>query len=113
MNGLHKMLLIALLAFTTQTAYAVDLHDAYAPPAKYGPTLSLRAHLGTATYSISYEAVGSTKVIGEVTYINAKGKEVTEEFNGSITIKCGNVVAQPKVRFKGIPLGSAVKVTVK
>lgn len=97
-----------------QPSYAVDQELAYAAPAgKFGPDLALRAHLGKATYTISYKAVGKTLVLGEVDYYNEAGKLVTEPFNGTITIKTGNVVAQPKVRFKGIPTGSAVNVTVK
>jgi hypothetical protein len=102
--------MVACLAISRATA--TDYFNAYAAPNVWGPKLTLRAHLGKATYTVSYKAVGKTQVIGQVTYWATKNKEVTKEFNGSITFTTADVVATPTVRFKGIPLGSAVKVTV-
>jgi hypothetical protein len=94
-------------------ARAADYFDAYAAPNTWGPTYRLRAHLGRAGYTVSYKAVGKTAVVGEVTYYATKsGPPVTRQFNGSISFTTGDCAATPTVRFKGIPFGSAVKVTV-
>jgi hypothetical protein len=102
----------AVLFGTGQTARAVDRFDAYAGPCIFGPTYNLRAHIGAAPYTISYQAIGKTVVTGEVTFIDVFGKQVTVPFNGTISFRTGNFVGVPKVRFKGVPFGSAVKVTV-
>ena len=78
----------------------------------WGPEVHLQAHTSAITYTISYAAVGKTTVIGEVTYAASNGQFVTRQFNGSITFTTGNFVDSPIVKFKGIPFGSAVTVTV-
>jgi hypothetical protein len=109
---LKNSVALGLALFLAQVCPA-DTYNAYAPPNAWGTPVALRAHLGAATITISYRVVGDTVVVGEVAYFNKDGNEVKEMFNGEITIRTGNVVAQPKVRFKGIPLGSAVTVTTK
>jgi hypothetical protein len=111
---MHKSLIaLGVVILFTGSVFAVDRLNCYAAPNAWGPKTEVRAHLGKATYTIEYEAVGSTTVIGQVTYWETKDRQVTREFNGSIRFTTADVVAAPIVRFKGVPFGSAVKVTVR
>ena len=109
-----KELLVVLGVLAGGVALAADQEKLYAPPLKWGPSVALRAHLGRATYTIKLEQVGNvpTKVVGEVAYVDEKGKEVVKEFTDSITFKTGDVVAQPKLRVNAVPTGTFVNATV-
>jgi hypothetical protein len=103
-----------LFVATSWTAIAKDF-DVYAGPSAFGPRVEVGAHLGAATFRITYDVVGKTVVIGEVSYFKHKDdKEPTrEKFNRAITIRTGNCAGSVHVRLKGIPSGSACKVTVE
>lgn len=103
---------MALAVVTTGAASAADYYNAQAGPNIWGEPIAVCAHLGPAPYTITYHALGNTSVIGEVTYYDPNGCQVTREFNGVISFRTGNVVASPKVRFKGTPFSCGVKVTV-
>ncbi len=105
-------LVTALVVITASATYARDTYNAYAGPNVWGPTLTIRAHLGKSRYVIEYEAVGTSSVTGSVTYWNTADMKVTHRFNQTIIIETGNVVAAPQLQFKGTPTGTAVKVTV-
>jgi hypothetical protein len=87
---------------------------AYAPPMIWGPDTTVASHIGTVTFTITYEAVGDTLVMGRVTYYKGPdaGQLVTEEFRDETTITTSNSVANVVCNFKGIPTGSAVNGTV-
>lgn len=102
--------LAATVCLLLTVSARAETYNAYAGPNTWGPALQLN-HIGSVTYTISYSALGKTSVIGEVTY-EGPGGQVTKQFNGSITFTTGRVVAAIKVRFKGTPFGSAVRVTV-
>jgi hypothetical protein len=99
----------AALLLTACAARAETL-NAYAAPNAWGPVTYLEAYLGPVTYTVRYEALGKTVVVGEVTYEGPKGR-VVKEFNGSVTFRTHGA-GRPSVRFKGLPLGSAVRVTI-
>jgi hypothetical protein len=87
--------------------------DAYAPPVVFGQWYDLPGHLGAVTYTVKYKVVGNTVVTGEVKYFDAAGKLRTMPFSGGeVTFRTGESVAQPKIRFKGVPTGSVVRVIV-
>jgi len=114
---MHKLLsaiglALVVVCVSAPSANAATIFNAYAGPGVYGPSYNLPGNLGAITYTVSYKVMGKTSVTGEVTYIDAKGKRVTQPFFGSITFRTGNFAAQPKVRFRGIPTGSVVTVIV-
>ncbi len=102
----------AIMILASQVCHAEKL-NAYAAPSTWGAECPLKGHLSAIAYTVSYKAVGKTKVVGRVTYVDKTGKEVTQEFNESITFTTGNLVGQPKLQFMGVPTGSAVTVDVK
>jgi hypothetical protein len=106
------VILTAVALWAGAASARADTYNANASPNTWGPPVAIKAHLGGATYTISYSALGNTTVLGEVTYTGPDGRDVTRTFHGSITFRTGLVVAQPSVRFKGVPFGSAVRVTV-
>ncbi len=86
----------------------------YAAPSTWGPDTTVASHIGSVTFTISYEAVGDTLVKGRVTYWKGEGggKQVKEEFFDNTTITTSNSVATVVCDFEGIPLGSAVNIYV-
>jgi hypothetical protein len=87
---------------------------AYAAPMIWGPDANVGSHLGSVTFTITYEAVGDTLVMGRVTYYKGEGagQLVTEEFRDETTITTSNSVANVICNFRGIPTGSAVNGTI-
>ena len=83
--------------------------SAYAGPLVFGPWVNVASHMGTATFSISAEPIGSTVLVGEVRYFATDGSQRTESFTKSVSVRTGNSIANVEVRFKGVPLGSAVR----
>lgn len=85
--------------------------NGYAPPNFWGAWQTIASHIGSVSYSISYTAIGDTLVMGQVRYYNAAngGQQVIEEFRDSTSITTSNSVANVEVRFRGTPLGSAVR----
>jgi len=83
---------------------------AYAAPMTWGPDVTVASHIGSFTYTITYEAVGDTLVMGRVSYYKGTGggQKVYEEFKDSTTITTANAVANVVCDFKGVPTGSAV-----
>ena len=72
--------------------------------------MNIASHIGTVPYTIDYQAVGDTLVLAQVRYFAAgSGAQVTVDFSGSISIVTSNSIANIEVRFKGVPLGSAVQ----
>jgi hypothetical protein len=88
---------------------------AQALPNTFGPQVDVVSHLGSVAVSLSAKPLGKTTIVGEIEYwASPEDKETTKkQFYGDIQIRTGKVVGVVKVRFKGIPLGSAVEVTVK
>ena len=90
------------------------IFSAYAPPLTYGSKVEVASHLGSVSYTISYEPVGSAIVLGRVHYYkNGAGEEkTTESLSSGATITTANVVANVEVDFKGAATGSNVRVTI-
>jgi hypothetical protein len=86
----------------------------YAAPSTWGPDVTVASHIGSISFTISYEAVGDTLVKGRVTYWKGEGggSQVKEEFFDETTIRTSNSVANVLCDFQGIPLGSAVNIYV-
>jgi hypothetical protein len=103
--------LLAAIAAVPSLARA-GTHHAYAPPNVFGPWVQVGAHSGAASFSISASPVGSTAIVGEVRYYGADGRLRIEPFYGPKSIQTCNCYGTVQVRFKGVPLGSAVDVYV-
>ena len=90
------------------------IFSAYAPPLTYGSKVEVASHLGSVSYTISYEPVGSAIVLGRVHYYNncAGEEKTTESLSSGATITTANVVANVEVDFKGAATGSNVRVTI-
>jgi len=86
----------------------------YAPPLYWSGWTTVASHLGSISFSIETNAIGSTQVFGRVRYYKGEGAgtQVDETFIGSTTIKTSNSVANVEVCFKGNPFGSAVRLTI-
>ena len=85
----------------------------YAAPNFWGPDVTVASHIGSVTFTISYEAVSeATTVFGRVTYWKGSdgGSKVSEEFLDETTITTSNSVATVVCDFKGVPFGSAVDI---
>ncbi|MGD0042801.1 MAG: hypothetical protein ABSE84_20745 [Isosphaeraceae bacterium] len=87
-------------------------YEAYAPPNVFGNWYEVGAHLGAATFKITARPLGNSAIVGEVHYFAEDGRETIKPFTQEITIRTANGVAAVKVRFKGIPTGTAVEVEV-
>jgi len=84
--------------------------SAYAPPFVFGPWMTAIGGLGFATgLRIDVTPVGDTTVFGEVRYYNEASQETVQPFQGTIYISTCNCLQNVEVRFKGVPLGSAVE----
>jgi hypothetical protein len=103
--------LLASIAGVASTAHATTYH-AYAPPNVFGGWVQVGAYANATSFSISVTPVGATAIVGEVRYFGTDGQLKIEQFFGSIAIQTCNCVGTLQVRFKGIPLGSAVNVNV-
>ncbi len=110
----RRFFVAAIVTLATVGLSAIPLHAdtffAYAPPHVWSAQYPLKGHIGPACYEVTLRPVGKTVVVGQVEYYSASGALVVQEFQGSITFCVGNVVAQPKIRLKGVPFGSAVTV---
>lgn len=87
--------------------------QAYAAPCMFGPWVTAGSHGGKVHYSIKAKAEGNTLVLGEVRYWSSERTQSVQGFKESIDVTTGNVWGIVQVHFKGIPLGSAVRVTVR
>ena len=85
---------------------------AWAAPSMWGPWKNIRSHYGEEYINIDYEPIGDTIVYAEVKYFDKSNNEVVKPFFGSISFKTGDSIANIYVRFKGIPMGSAVRIFV-
>jgi hypothetical protein len=103
--------LAAGLMLIATTVHAATF-SAYAGPNVFGPWTQIGSHAGAITYTINASPVGNTAIVGEVAYFAADGQRKVEPFYGSTVIRTCNCYATVQVRFKGIPLGSAVNVNV-
>jgi len=112
--GGDEIVKAAIRSGDARSNLALRTFAAYAAPMIWGPDVVVASHIGSATFTISYEAVGDTLVMGRVTYYKGDdaGQKVTEEFRDETTITTSNSVANVVCDFKGIPTGSAVNGTV-
>jgi hypothetical protein len=104
------MLAAGLMPFATTVQGAT--YPAYAGPNVFGPWAQVGSHAGAITYTISASPVGKTMIVGEVMYFGVDGQRKVEPFYGSTVIRTCNCWATVLVRFKGIPLGTVVNVSV-
>lgn len=85
---------------------------AYAPPAVFGPWTTAIDGLGyAASIRIAASPLGETTVFGEAKFWNEAGIETVQPFQGAALIRTCNCLQNILVRFKGVPLGSAVEGT--
>lgn len=113
-EGADALLQAAVRVRSDAIAAAPRTFAAYAAPMIWGPDTNVGSHIGSITFTITYEAVGDTLVMGRVTYYKGAGagQLVTEEFRDETTITTSNSVANVICSFKGIPTGSAVNGTI-
>lgn len=87
--------------------------SAYAPPLTYGAKVVVASHLGSVSYTISYEPVGDAIVLGRVHHFSSSnGEKSTEALPSGATITTADVVANVEVDFKGAATGSSVRVMI-
>lgn len=101
-----------LMAAPAAQALETKEYGAYAPPNAWGAWTNAGSNWGRETLTIRADPLGKTLVLGEVRYYDATGKPVVQPFRGAVRITTGDVAAVVEVRFKGVPLGSAVRVLV-
>ncbi len=87
-------------------------YNLYAPPSLWSSWYKIGTHAGPVTYSVKLEPIGDTMVKGRVRYFDANNKQVVREFIDKAVFRTGNSWAHVELSMKGIPLGTAVKVTV-
>jgi len=56
-----------------ETIKLTSILSAYAAPSFWGPSVTVASHIGSVSYSIAYEAVGETLVLGRVRYWKGAG----------------------------------------
>jgi len=74
-----------------------------APPNVFGPWQTIASYGGEVQYTLSASPLGDTQIFGEVRF----GAE-TRSFADHITFRTRNEWSNVDVRFKGIPLGTAI-----
>jgi hypothetical protein len=86
----------------------------YAPPLFWGPWSPIASPLGSGTFSIECNPIGSTQIFGRVRYYKGDngGTQVDDTFIGSTIITTSNSVQTVELCLKGNPFGSQVRVTV-
>ena len=89
------------------------LFSAYAGPSTWGPWVTVAEHLGVVTYAITASAVSDTILRNRVRYYRAANDQVIKEWDSSVSITTGNVVAGVEVCFMGLPTGSPVDGTIQ
>jgi hypothetical protein len=110
---LFGMLASGLTALSSSTVNAASTYNAYAPPNFYGTWTQVGAHAGAASFNIKAEPIGNTVIVGEVKYFPYANKPaIVVPFRGGVNIRTCPCYGTVQVHFKGIPTGSAVKVTV-
>jgi hypothetical protein len=82
---------------------------AYAPPLFFGPWSVATSHTGRARVRLSASPIGDTEIFGEVRYYDSSNTQVVKSWHRQITFDVGDSYANIEVRFKGVPLGSAVE----
>ena len=89
-------------------------YQVYAGPMVFGNWQKVGNHIGEATFTVSYQPIGSSVVVGEIRYYDRKtGKQKVESFNGSVTVRTSNSIASIEIRLKGSPSGTSCRVTVR
>jgi hypothetical protein len=81
----------------------------------FGPWVEVGAYCGVSwRYTINFEPLGDTAVAGEVKYFKDPGYYAIEQIltGAQITTSSRNTCDRVYVRFKGLPLGTAVRVNV-
>jgi hypothetical protein len=106
-------LILATAALSSPATARAASYSAYAGPNVFGPWIQVGAYLGSVQYSVSASPVGKTAIMGEVRYYGTDGQLKVESFYGSKTVTTCDCVGTLQVRFKGLPLGTAVNVDVK
>ncbi|MDE1464033.1 hypothetical protein [Spartinivicinus poritis] len=81
----------------------------YAPPMVWSPQTSIMGHIGSARFKIDIKTLGDTLVHSLVRYWGTSERWQETQFNGSISIRTGNAAASVYMKYKGVPLGSAVE----
>ncbi|PFP09361.1 hypothetical protein COJ90_20855 [Priestia megaterium] len=91
-----------------------QVFEHYAPPAPlWGDWRVILSQLnGPQSYTIKYEPIGDTVVVGQVTYSNNSNQIVKEGLYQETTINTGNSVSNIEVRFQAILTGTAVRGTI-
>lgn len=101
----------ALCATSPAEAQRTEHYSVYAPPMKFGKWTKVGAHIGKFQVTVKVTPKGATRVFGEVRYY-VNGRIMTKPFTGSVKFQTGNDIANVRVRLKGIPLGTACRVSV-
>ncbi|MCX4027788.1 hypothetical protein H0A36_25205 [Endozoicomonas sp. SM1973] len=81
----------------------------YAPPMVWSPQTSIMGHIGSTSFKIDIKTLGSTLVHSLVRFWGPSERWQEKQFNGSTSIRTGDAAASVYMRYKGVPLGSAVE----
>lgn len=85
----------------------------YAPPLVFSPWVVVGSHVGQITYTISFKPQGDTQIQAQVRYFENKNlPRVERDILSGTSITTSDSVANVEMRFKGIPTGSAVDVSI-
>lgn len=106
-------LILATATLSSSVTARAASYSAYAGPGVFGSWTQVGAYLSSVRFSISASPVGKTAIVGEARYYGTDGQLKVEPFYGSTTVTTCNCVGTLQVRFKGLPLGTAVNVDVK
>ncbi len=117
-NGQNEMIVLADNTNSIENYNTIPNYrtfHVYAPPMYWGDWQTIASHFtGDVSYEIKAWAIGDTQLKCQVRYFKGEGagEQVIEDFYDGdyhkITV-CDNCAANVEVRFKGVPLGTAVK----
>lgn len=91
----------------------LGIGTAYAPPGMWGPwAKSPSAHLGPCKSRVRYKQMAAGPlVVGQVKWINSRGKWITKGFRNSIVVQTGNYTGHIYVRLTSYGTGVGCRVT--
>jgi len=91
----------------------MERKQVYAGPMMFSSWHVVASHIGSLSYSFTVTPIGDTVVVGQIRYFKAEHDQVVEDFQETIEIQTGNVVANVEMRLKGAPSGSSCWVDVE
>lgn len=112
-----KKTLLILFLTAAMNLNAFEVFNLYAPPLTWSPWYTVGSYFTEEGIKYTVEAVPAgdgTLLHAQVSFFSNEGEKIIDFTGGtSVTFTvCDNCAANIKVRFKGNPLGTGVKVSV-